>query len=224
MANLSSHRPADFFDRAELRRIRDASREAEGRTSGEIVPFVVGHCDAYAETAWIASLFGALTAAVMMVVVPMISSLFWFPLPGGPILPVFTGAAIGYWIGAKSIRVKRWLIPRASIDRHVALRAEAAFLEEEVFDTRERTGILLFLALFEHRALVLADEGINAQVDPSEWQEIVDHLVAGIKQGEPAEALAGAIAECGEILASRKVERRPDDTNELSDAVRLRDS
>ena len=81
--------------------------------------------------------------------------------------------------------LKRWLIPRASIDRHVALRAEAAFLEEEVFDTRERTGIMLFLALFEHRALVLADEGINEHVDQSEWQEIVDHLVAGIKNGQP---------------------------------------
>ena len=41
------------------------------------------------------------------------------------------------------------------------LVAMAAFVEEEVFSTRDRTGILLFLSLFEHRVVVLGDSGIN---------------------------------------------------------------
>ena len=119
--------------------------------------------------------------------------------------------------------VGRRLIPEDEIERSVGLRAEAAFLREEVFNTRERTGILVFLALFEHRAVILGDEGINRAVPEGDWQALVDHLVAGIREGRAAEALCETIARCGEVLEAHHVELRPDDEDELADEPRLRE-
>jgi putative membrane protein len=114
------------------------------------------------------------------------------------------------------------LIPDDHVDRAVAMRAKAAFLEEEVFDTRDRTGILVFLSLFERRAVILADAGINRVVPEDTWQDLVDQLVAGIRRGRAAEAMRQAVTRCGEILAEHEVALRPDDEDELSDAPRIR--
>ena len=83
-----------------------------------------------------------------------------------------------------------------TINKELPLLALAYRLTgEEVFKTRDRTGILIFLALFEHRAVILADEGIHRAVPREEWQALVDELVAGIRAGR------GVAALCGPFLA-----------------------
>jgi putative membrane protein len=120
--------------------------------------------------------------------------------------------------------LRRLLVPRDVLERRVAMRAEAAFLEEEVFDTRDRSGILIFLALFEHRAIVLGDSGINQVVPQAEWKSIVDDLIAGIRAGNAPGALVAAVERCGRLLEERGVRIRPDDQDELPDAPRVRES
>ncbi|MDX2438077.1 MAG: hypothetical protein QNL88_13630, partial [Acidobacteriota bacterium] len=100
---------------------------------------------------------------------------------------------------------------------------EAAFVEEEVFDTRDRTGILVFLSLCEHRAVILADAGINRSVPDGTWQTLVDDLVAGIKAGRAADAMKKTVIRCGEVLEEHEVALRPDDVDELPDAPRVRE-
>jgi putative membrane protein len=132
------------------------------------------------------------------------------------------GAGIGY-LTAGVDSIGRRLIPDDHVERYVALRAEAAFLEEEVFATRDRTGILIFLALFEHKAVILADEGIHRVVPQAVWQELVDDLVKGIKAGRAAMTLAEVIRRCGRVLKEHELELRPDDRDELDDTPRLRE-
>jgi putative membrane protein len=115
------------------------------------------------------------------------------------------------------------LIPAELAEVRVRRRAALAFLDEEVFRTRERTGILLFLSLFERRVVVLGDQGINRRVDPAEWQDLSDRLARGAQCGRPASALVTAIRQCGELLARRGVERREDDADELQDGLRMQD-
>ena len=113
------------------------------------------------------------------------------------------------------------MVSEDTLDLRVERRARQAFLEEEVFKTRERTGILIFVALFERRVLVLGDEGINRVVDQNEWNCVVAKLVAAIAAGRLAGALVEAIQECGRLLEVHGVEIRADDEDELKDGVRL---
>jgi putative membrane protein len=97
-----------------------------------------------------------------------------------------------------------------------------AFVDEEVFNTRDRTGILVFISTFEHRIEVLGDVGINEKVSSDEWADIVEHIRDGIKQGRFVDGVIDGIGMCGHLLEKSGVEIRGDDKNELPDAVRFR--
>ncbi len=213
----------DLFGATELEAIRDATSRAESRTAGELVTYVVGRCDDYPQArlfgAWLGALAVALAAAVA----------FEFRGPWGPGvslwigLPPIIGGVVGYLAVAMLPGVERALIPAAVLEKHVAHRAASAFLEEEVFATRDRTGILIFLAQFEHRVVVLRNAGINAKVESAQWDAITNDVARGIRQGDPAGALIRALDACGALLEEHGVERRADDQNELRDHVRIRD-
>ena len=211
-----------LFTAADLESIRLATAASEQRTSGEIVPYIVERVDNHDEARWRAAALGALGAALIAGAVHTLSGLW-----GGAgllwiTLPTLAGAGTGYAIGGLGTIARR-LVPTETLGRLARMRAEAAFLEEEVFRTRDRTGILIFLALAEHRAVILADEGINRAVAKGLWDRVVADLVAGIRAGRAPQALEGAVVRCGEILAEHRVEPRPDDTDELDDRPRLRE-
>ena len=210
------------FDDQAVELLAAATAEAERRTAGEIVPYVVARVDAYPEAHARGAALGAVLLAVTAGALHYLAG-FW----GGSglvwaTLPALAGAGLG-WMAAEVPWVGRRLVSAGDLDRRARLRAEAAFLEEEVFRTRDRTGILIFLALWEHRAVILADEGIHRAVPEGTWEGVVDELVAGIRAGSSVEALRGAIERCGEILETHGVALRPDDVDELDDAVRLRE-
>ena len=211
-----------LFSERDLEAVREAVATAEGETSGEIVPFVVDASDAYEGTLWKGTALGALGLALLVAVAHALAGLW-----GGGVLwivlPAAAGGALGFLLTAFVPAVKRGLVPQDVLERRVRRRAAVAFLEEEVFSTDDRTGILLFLSLFEHRVVVLGDAGINAKVGEEEWEGITDAIAAGIRQGRPGAALVEGIAACGRLLSRRGVEIQPDDRNELRDDLRRRD-
>jgi putative membrane protein len=215
-------RISKLFSEADLEAIRRATAAAERSTSGEIVPYVVERIDDHAEARWRAATIGALVAALAAGAVHAVLGYWSGHGVAWITLPVLAGAGLGYLIGGVG-PVTRWLMPADALDTMALRRAEAAFLAEEVWRTRDRTGILVFLALFEHRAVILADQGIHRAVPPGLWQELVAELVEGVAAGEAARALEGTVRRCGEILAEHRVERRPDDLDELDDRPRVRE-
>jgi putative membrane protein len=209
------------FSPEDFRRVEEAVQGAEKRTSGEIVPFVVERSDAYANATWRASTLGALLASLGTA-----AAIHWIEVWGVPLAlwiagPAVLGAGIGHLAAELVPAVKRALIPRRVLSERVEERAAQAFLSEEVFATRERTGVLIFLSLFERRALVMGDKGIAAKVRQEEWDGVIERLVRGMREGKPGEALVGAIESCSKLLEGRGVEIRADDRDELADGLRI---
>lgn len=215
--------PSKLFTDADREAIRAAVAAAEAGTGGEVVPYVVGRCGVYRAARWAAAALAAAFAAGLAGLAHDLGG-FW----GGAgmvwvALPVPLAALAGYGLAAVWPWLARLLTPAGALDDRVEMRAAAAFVEEEVFATRDRTGVLIFLALFEHRVVILGDSGIVAKVDPGEWKSISDRLAAGIRAGRAAEALVEAIGGVGRLLADRGVERRHDDVDELPDKLRIGD-
>ncbi len=213
-----------LFTEADLATIAEATRVAEARTSAEIVAYVVGQCDDYEEAAWKGAAFGALAASGAAGLLHLVGE-FW----GGHgviwiTAPTALGAVLGYLATLWSAPLRRSLISQAEREAHVRARAKVAFLDEEVFRTRDRTGILLFVGLFEHRVEVLADTGIHTKVPPSEWQAIAARLTEGVKTRRAAPAFVDAIHACARLLEERGFLRADADLNELGDSPRMRDS
>ena len=212
-----------LFSDAEMAAVRAAVAEAEKRTSGEIVPYVVPASDAYPNALWKGATLGALAGPLLALALHRLGDLWGTHLDLWITAPAAAGAAIGFLLAAFVPPVKRWLAGDEMLELRTRQRAEMAFLEEEVFRTRDRTGILLFLSLFEHRVVVIGDSGINQKVEPGQWDGIVQTVVHGIRDGRPGEALSNAIRQCGELLEKHGVAIRPDDRNELPDDLRRRD-
>jgi putative membrane protein len=211
---------------ADLDRVRRAVGEAEQRTSGEIVPYVVEQSGSYEVAVWRGASGAALLAmgiAVLLLQFYTGWGLGWLYTNWGMALLASLAGVIGAVLTAAVAPLKRLLAGREQMARRVHRRASLAFLEEEVFDTRDRTGILLFVSLFEHRIEVLGDAGISEQVSDEEWIEIVDTIRTGIKGGHFADGLVEAIGMCGRLLERKGVAIRHDDTDELPDDVRLRE-
>lgn len=211
-----------LFSEADLEAIKQATSSAEGNTAGEIVPYIVKRVIDHDEARWRGATLGALAAALSAGLVSTFGDywggwgVWWISLP--PLV----GAGLGYLIAGLE-PIERFFIAQDHLERAARLRAEAAFLEEGVFKTRDRTGVLVFLSLFERQAVILADEGIHRAVPKEEWQELVDQLVAGIRAGRAAQALVEVIGRCGGLLEHYRVARRHDDRDELSDAPRIRE-
>ena len=213
-----------LFTQDDLERIKATVHEAERRTSGEIVPYVVEQSDPYHEPEWRGGLLLGFLALLVFVAVRQFTTV-WLPLDFVEVALAIALASGGGILLARYVqRVKRLLAGHALMDRRVHQRASEAFLSEEVFNTRDRTGILIFLSLLEHKVLVLGDSGINARVQQADWQDIVQRVVNGIRSGKPAEGLIDAIQQCGALLQKHGVEIRPDDKDELSDSLRVGDT
>lgn len=210
---------------ADLQRISEAVTEAEARTSGEIVPYFVAQSDTYEVAIW-KGVGGAVTLALLIAV--LIFNFYsgwglgWLHTGWGTALFTLLAGTAGGLVGAFVPPVRRALVGPSTLTRTVHRNAMKAFVEEEVFNTRDRTGILLFISTFEHRIEVLGDAGINEKVSSDEWAEIVEHIRDGIKKGMFVDGVVDGIGMCGHLLEKSGVEIREDDKNELPDAVRFR--
>jgi putative membrane protein len=212
------------FTETDLRRIKEAVKMAEDKISGEIVPVIVDRSGDYTIANYKGSLLGASLAYVVMIlldryVIDAAHTLFYDPVFIFAV--VIAGGVAGALIPNLFNPVKRLLVSRRYQDHATRQRAENAFLEEEVFNTRQRTGIMIFISFFEHEVIVMADSGISKVVEQKQWDKIVDDLITHIRNGKVVEGLEQGIKKCGEILLEKGFGKTQDDVNELRDDLRV---
>jgi putative membrane protein len=212
----------------ELRHIEEAVHEAEKSTSGEIATAIVRESDDYAFQELVFALVVGFVwyIAVMAFYTPIsswLARLVWAAAPWH--MPLFMGtttvAVIGVvYLLANIAGFDRLIVRRAIMARKVEARAFQHFAESGLANTRDRTGILLFVSARERRVHLIADQGINDRVPPGTWDELVAQLVGQIRAGKVAAGLEEAVTSCGAILEEH-FPIKPDDENELADGVQL---
>jgi len=203
---------SNFFSGEEKSRIEAAVRAAERRTSGEIVPMLVDASYDYPRAEIVGGGSFAIGTALLLAWAFGASSEWVF-------LPIFLLLYLPCkWLVRFTPGIKRLLIHPAEITAEVEEKALVSFVEHGLHHTRDETGILILISLFERRVHVLADRGINAQVPAGTWDEIVATVTTGIRQGRTCDALCTAIGRCGELLEGH-FPRKADDTDELPNLI-----
>ena len=84
--------------------------------------------------------------------------------------------------------------------------------------TRDRNGVLIYLALADRRLAILGDEAIHRKVGHAYWERVRDAMVEKLRAGSAREAVVAAVGDVAAVL-QRFFPHRPDDTNELSNQV-----
>lgn len=209
---------ATFLSEEDRRRILEAVKTAEKKTAGEIVPMVVSVSYHYPMAAVIGGTTFALPAAVVLTY--LLGSWFWI---GSQNMWLFLGLfavlfAIFHTVVKHAATLKRWFVSQREMDEEVEEAAIKSFFGEGLHRTRDETGVLLFISVFERKVFVLADRGIDARVEKSRWETIVQGIVDGIRRKRPAEAICEAVRQVGDMLQVH-FPIKADDTNELSNLI-----
>ena len=184
----------NLFTPQEEERVESAIRGAGVRTSGTIVPLVVARSHTYPHLPFLGGMFGLLAASLASA---------WWP-PGVSLLFLVVAQAVGFTGGFLCFlylpMARRALLPRKTAEETVFERAVDAFRTLELNLAEERNGILILVSLLEHRVQVLAGSGINARVKPGTWNEVVQIVLKGIREGDLCEGLFKAIERCAAVL------------------------
>jgi uncharacterized membrane protein len=85
-------------------------------------------------------------------------------------------------------------------------------------ETKERNGILFYVAVDDRAFAIVGGEGIHSKVGDAFWAALRDAMREDFANGDPASGLTRAIGEAGSRLAEY-FPRRADDKNELSDEI-----
>ena len=92
------------------------------------------------------------------------------------------------------------------------------FYRLKMAETRDKTGILIYVLLKSRQFYILADSGINEKVGQPVWDEVRNEIQNKFRVGYYSEGLIYAVERVGNIL-SEHFPIKPDDTNELSNKV-----
>lgn len=191
--------------------ISEAIRLAELRTSGEIVPVIVSKSDFYPAAHFrfaliLGALFPLLTYYIVDFLDPIIIILMQIP-----------GLNLGY-ILCHFPYIKRFFTTKKEMEEEVYQKAIEIFHHHRVSKTKDRTGIMIYVSLLEHRVEVIGDIGISAVVPAHFWEELVKELTLDIGKGNIVEGLIKAIGTCGHSL-KESFPIQEDNTNEVSNKL-----
>lgn len=210
------------------KQIAEAVSKAESNTSGEIVTAFIKESYDYAvyEMSF-AVIVSFIYFVAMMFFVSDVQSwlqgMFWDYSQNYLIVfygfSTFLVGAIFYFL-ANLAAIDRLIVPKKIMQQKVHDRALLHYMESGIYNTRDRTGILIFISLLEHRVELLADKGISAKIPLEQWQQIVEQILSGVKQGDFTNKLCKSIEECGSLLAEH-FPIKADDTNELTNDINV---
>ena len=101
---------------------------------------------------------------------------------------------------------------------NVEKRSLVVFKRLKLNETRLRNGVLIYLAVKDHKFAILGDEDINNVVEKGFWNDVKDLMQNHFKEGRFAEGLEQGIQRCGEKLKAY-FPFQTDDINEIPDEI-----
>ena len=218
-------------------RIAAAIAAAEARTSGEVYCVVAHRASDYRFVPLVWAALAALAVPPVVILLglaphrwPWIGEPWWIGHASAAdvdvavhngLLALALAQALVFAVVALALlpeRIRLALTPRILKHDRVQRAATEQFLARGLQRTRDRTGVLIFAALAERQAIVIADEGIYQRVTPKVWDDAVAALTAAAREGRAADGFIAAIGHCGDVLAAH-FPPRADDVNELPDRI-----
>lgn len=192
--------------------------QVEARTGVQVVTAVVGRSDDYPEIVWKAFALGVAIAALVVVALDalrpdwVLAHHVWFN-----VAPALAAGVVSALVAVAVPEYASWFLNRARAAGEVRQRAQAMFLERQVFRTRSRNGVLVLASRFERHVEIVADVGFDGRVDAAAWRSVVDSMTPMLREGRAADAFLRALDRIEALLGDRGF--RPDAAggNELPD-------
>lgn len=102
-------------------------------------------------------------------------------------------------------------------------RARDIFKKLEMGNTEQHNGVLVYVAIDDHKVAVYGGKGIHEHVGQSFWDDVVADMIGHFSEDRFKEGLEGAIHAIGEKLKDR-FPYQDDDVNELKNDISYNDN
>lgn len=193
-----------FLSEAEAHTIDALVGRLESRTGVQVVTAAIGKSDTYAELPWKAFALGASITSVLIVFAdarwPQWVTASTALLQATIVLGVAAASAL---VAIAVPPFARLFLSTIRRDVEVRQYAQALFLTRELFKTRNRTGVLILVSLFERRVEIIADTGLHPRVSEADWQSVIARMTPRLREGRAFHALQEGLAALEELLLSR---------------------
>ncbi|TFV95810.1 TPM domain-containing protein [Algoriphagus kandeliae] len=98
-------------------------------------------------------------------------------------------------------------------------RAAEVFETLKMYQTKDRNGVLFYLAVEDHKFAVLGDAGINQVVPVDFWEQIKNRMAELFSKGQFTQGLIEGIESAGKALSEHFPHQGDADENELPDEI-----
>lgn len=213
-----------LFSEDDRKRIAQSVESAEGKTSAEIVPVVATSSGRYDRSEDVVGLWiGVIALVVVWVIFQDTKPGEWGSTQLVISLPIVLGIVVGGWLLGVFIAnhvpwLRRLFTPRKELREEVEQGARRSFFDSRVHHTAGSTGILVYVSLFEHVAVVLADQQITEKLGQEKLDEFCKEMTSALKERKYTEAFCNTIEKVGAALGE-VLPRQSDDQNELENAL-----
>ncbi len=217
---------SSLFSEADRQRINKTIQFAESLTSAEIVPVVATASGRYDRAEDLVGLwFSALLVVAVSIGWPaeVAETGSWGMHPAvwqtlKLVSALLSGFLVGAVLGSRIAWLRRLFTPAQQMQDEVQQAARSAFFDNRIHHTQSGGGLLIFVSVFEHVAVILADRQVLDGLGQSALDELCETLTRQLRHHAPTEALCQTIQAAGEKLKT-VLPRVIDDVNELPDAL-----
>ena len=200
-----------FFQDGSKKRAAEAVKAVEAKTSAEVVIAVRRSSGDYRAADY---LFGIACGTVVVLL------LYFLPQSFDPRTMPVDGVLVtlvGVLASANLPPLRRVLVLAKTRAEHVTTAARAAFYDLGISKTQGRSGILVYVSVFEKRACVVPDVGVDPAKLGDAWRTAVESIDDAAARLD-FDAFLAAVEKLGPVLAPT-MPRAADDVNELPDEV-----
>lgn len=201
---------ASWLDNRARERVKECIQQIESATGAEVVTTVSVSSGHYRHADYLMGSLFSFGALLFYLLYP--DPLF----DDVAVVIIVAFFAVGAALSIAVAPLRRMFVSRKLLDEAVRKAAMASFVEQGISRTRARTGVLVYVSLFERRVQVVADIGIPVERIGRRWSEATVALDAAARGG--VEPFATALLGLGKVLADA-VPREADDVNELPDEM-----
>ena len=100
-------------------------------------------------------------------------------------------------------------------------RATQIFFKHKMNETKDRNGVLVYVAVKDKKLAIYADQGIYEKVGVEFWYSQVQEMTGHFKSMNYVQGISTVIKEIGQALHNHFPYDKATDTNELSDEIMI---
>jgi len=198
----------DFFVADTRKRVSAAIAAIEEHTAAEVVVTVRRRSGHYRQADLHAGIACAFLALLVLLFAESEFETAWMPAE------VVGAFVFGVFVASGIPSIRRRLTSRRWMRENARTAARAAFYDLGVARTRGRTGLLVYVSMFERRVEVVPDIGVKPAELGTEWAAALERMEQAVRGRPDVDRFLAALGALAAPLA-RALPAQPDDLDEL---------